>query len=77
MYVTHVQCLNRPRQKLQRGGGRGLCPYIVSEIISSDLDESQEQARSPGGGGGAGWSEDPPWAKGSIGYSTKVHIFPK
>ena len=37
-----------------------------------------EQARSWGGGpGGGGGSEDSPWAKGSIGYSTKVHISPK
>ena len=39
------------------------------------------QARSRGGGGGQGGggsrgSEDPPWAKGSIGYSTTVHFFP-
>ena len=30
------------RQKPQRGWRRGICPYIVSEIISSDLDESQK-----------------------------------
>ena len=23
-------------------GGGGICPYIVSEIITSDLDESQK-----------------------------------
>ena len=34
-----------PRQKLQRCWGRGICPYIVSEIISSDLDESQKSQK--------------------------------
>ena len=34
------------------------------------------QARSQGGG--SAWGQTPPpWAKGSIGYSTKVHIFTK
>ena len=31
-----------PRQKPQRYRGIGICLYIVSEIISSDLDESQK-----------------------------------